>query len=266
VTTPQQPPPPRKPSATDDAVRAAQDAAISAALPALSAFTQGVMSFARAGGRVAGSPLTVATKIGYDAAIIALLVKLAHGALGEQRDMVGRRQSEGLWEHADEAAQAGVNGGLAVLKSAAQHIARAARVDEATGGSPGVSLPGEPYDPHAHEHAKTYSDPERIALPFVQATRHTAQIAAAEAAGWRYKVWNDVHDNRVRPAHAFLGAPKYEFHRVPIAEPFVDIEDHKLWFPGDTEAPPHTWMNCRCYLTFVKGHAGAVGPLLVDNA
>jgi len=266
VTDPQQLPPPRKPTATDDLVRQAQDAAVSAALPALAAFTQSVLAFARAGGRVAGSPLTVATKIGYDAAIIALLIKIANGALDEQRKLVGNRQAEGLWEHADIAQQAGVDGGLSVLKTAAQHIARAARVDEATGGSPGVSLPGEPFDPHAHEHAQTYADPERIVMPVVQATRHNAQIAAADAAGWRFKVWNDVHDNRVRPAHAFLGAPKYEYHRVPIAEPFVDIDDHKLWFPGDTSAPPHTWMNCRCYLSFVKGHAGPVGPLLVDNS
>jgi len=266
LTTP--PPPPsqqRPPGSQDDAVRTDQDEAVALLLPAMGAFTQGVLAYARAGGRVAGTPYNVAKKIGYDAAVTALLLTIAQRALAHHRAWAGARAAEGLWEHADDAEQAGLAGGLVTLKGAAQHIARAARLDEATGGSPGISLPGEPYDPHQHEHSMTYADPERIVLPVVQSVRHTAQITAARMAGYRFKVWQDVHDNRVRPAHAFLGAPKYEYHRVPIDEPFVDLDDHKLWFPGDTSSPPQCWMNCRCYLTFVKGHAGPVGPLLVDN-
>lgn len=266
MTSPPPPPSQQRPAGSqDDAVRQAQDEDVAALLPALGVFSQSVMAYARAGGRVAGTPGNVAKKIGYDAAVSALILAIAQRALSHHRDWSGSRQAEQLWEHADAAEQAGLAGGLVTLKGAAQHIARAARLDEATGGSPGVSLPGEPYDPHQDEYSKTYADPEKIVLPVVQSIRHTAQITAARMAGYRLKVWQDVHDNRVRPAHAFLGAPKYEYHRVPIDTPFVDIRDNKLWFPGDTSSPPECWMNCRCYLTFVKGHAGPVGPLLVDN-
>jgi hypothetical protein len=127
-------------------------------------------------------------------------------------------------------------------------IARKARVDEAQGGSPGISLPGEPYDPQAAEHAASYADPEQIALPVVQNTRHGAQLGAAEEAGWTRKTWVDRHDTRVRASHAFLGSPKYEFHTVPIGEPFVTLDDNKLWYPGDTSAPVEEWIRCRCWL------------------
>jgi uncharacterized protein with gpF-like domain len=211
-----------------------------------------VLAFARAGGRVAGLPSTIAKKIGYDAIIIAALTAVAMRALDHQRTFSGPRAAEELWEHSDQAVVAGVEAGLETLAQAAKHIARSARADEATGGSPGVSLPGEPYDPDAAEHAKSYADPEQIALPVVQSTRHAAQLAAAEAAGWTRKTWVDMHDNRVRASHAFLGSPKYEYHAVPILEPFVTIDGNKLWYPGDTSAPPHEWMRCRCWLKLTR--------------
>lgn len=254
MTTPPQQPPPEQPPQRP--VTVPQAAAVAAALeeeesalqPALAAFIAAVLAFARTGGRVAGLPLTIATKIGYYSLIVGALESLAMRGLDQQRAYAGSRAAEELWEHADEGVAAGVAAGLETLAQAAKHIARSAREDEATGGSPGVSLPGEPYDPAAAEHAKTYADPEKIALPVVQSTRHAAQLAAAEAAGWTRKTWVDSHDNRVRVNHAFLGSPQYEFHSVPISEPFVTLDDNKLWYPGDTSAPPHEWMRCRCWL------------------
>lgn len=255
MTAPQQPaqepvppPPPRQFAAQAQAVAAAQDAEISAVTPALAAFVTAVLAYARTGGRVAGLPLTVAKKIGYYGAVVAVLSAIADRAMDEQRTWSGKRAAEELWLGTDVGREAGVQAGLAVLAHAAKAIAREARVDEATGGSPGVSLPGEPYDPQAAEHAKSYSDPEKIALPVVQSTRHAAQLAAAAEAGWTRKTWVDKGDARVRVNHAFLGSKNYEYHVVALDEPFVTLDGNKLWYPGDTSAPVHEWMRCRCWL------------------
>lgn len=251
VPPPEQPPPPppERPSVPEaEAVAAAQEEEMSALGPALAGFIAAVLVAARTGARVQGSPLTVAKKLGYYALVISALQGLAQRALDHQRTWSGPRAAEELWGHTDVAVAAGVQAGLATLAQAATHIARAARVDEAGGGSPGVSLPGEPYDPGAVEHAKSYADPEKIALPVVQSTRHAAQLAAAQEAGWTRKSWCDRNDNRVRVNHAFLGAKNYEFHTVPIGEPFVTLDDNKLWYPGDTSAPIHEWIRCRCWL------------------
>jgi hypothetical protein len=251
VTAPEQPPPPPPERPTGPqaaAVAEAQDMEVSAALPALTAFVTAVMAYARTGGRIAGLPLTVAAKVGYDAAVIGALIAIASRALDHQRAWTGSRAAEELWLGQDAGMRAGVEAGLATLAQAAKHIARSTRADEAAGGSPGISLPGEIYDPAADEQAKSYADPEQIALPVVQSTRHAAQLAAATEAGWTRKTWVDKHDNRVRVNHAFLGSPKYEFHTVPILEPFVTLDDNKLFYPGDTSAPVHEWMRCRCWL------------------
>jgi hypothetical protein len=250
VTEPDEvPPPPERPTGPQsEAVAQAQQDEINLAMPALTAFVNAVMAYARTGGRIAGLPITVAAKVGYDAAVISLLVAIAHRALGQQRSFSGSRAAEELWLGQDAGVQAGVDAGLTTLSQAARYIARNARLDEASGGSPGVSLPGELYDPTAADHAKSYADPEQIALPLIQSTRHGAQLAAATEAGWKRKTWVDMHDNRVRVNHAFLGAKNYEYHTVPILEPFVTLDDNKLFYPGDTSAPPHEWMRCRCWL------------------
>lgn len=224
------------------------DEAVSAIGPALAAFTAAVLAYARTGQRLAGAPATVAKKVGYYSLVLAALQSLSQRSLDHQRTWAGKRAAEELWEHGDAAVAAGVEAGLTTLAQSAKYIARAARVDEATGGSPGVSLPGEPYDPDAAEHAKSYADPEKIALPVVQSTKHAAQLTAAEMAGWTRKAWVSKKDNRVRVNHVFLNAKNYEYHEVPIGEPFVTLDDNKLWYPGDTSAPPHEWMRCRCWL------------------
>jgi hypothetical protein len=243
------PPPAERPSVPQaEAVAEAQEAEVSAVLPALTAFVAAVLAYVRAGGRIAGLPLTVAAKVGYDAAVIGILTAIASRALDHTRAWSGSRAAEELWLGQDVGIRAGVESGLTTLAQAAKHIGRSARLDEAAGGSPGVSLPGEIYDPTADEVTRSYADPGQIALPVVQSTRHAAQLAAAEEAGWTRKTWVDMHDNRVRVNHAFLGSKSYEFHTVPIMEPFVTLDDNKLWFPGDTSAPPHEWMRCRCWL------------------
>lgn len=243
------PPQPDRPETGQaEAVGQAQDYDVDAVGPALTAFVAAVLAYSRGSGHLMGSPFTVAKKVGYYAAVIAIIRAIAQRGMDHQRAWTGHRAAEELWMGQDAGLAAGERAGLTTLAQAARVIARKARRDEAMGGSPGISLPGEPFDPTADETAKSYSDPEMIALPTVQSTRHAAQIAAASEAGWTRKTWVDMHDNRVRVNHAFLGSPKYEFHTVPILEPFETLDGNKLWYPGDTGAPVHEWMRCRCWL------------------
>lgn len=245
-TGPAQPERPSGPQAA--AVAEAQDYDVDALGPALGAFVQAVLAYSRGSGHLLGSPFTLAKKIGYYAAVIAIIRQIAGRGMDLQRAFSGPRAAEELWAGQDAGLAAGEKAGLTTLAQAARVIARKARRDEAMGGSPGVSLPGEPYDPNADEIAKSYTNTDLIALPIVQSTKHAAQLAAASEAGWTRKTWVDMHDNRVRVNHAFLGSPKYEFHTVPILEPFETLDGNKLWYPGDTSAPPHEWMRCRCWL------------------
>ena len=255
MTAPEQPPPPppeRPPPAQVAAVTEALESDISALIPATTAAILAIIAYARTGQRIVGVAAEIAEKVGYGVLVTAALTALAQRNLELQRRLTGRRGAEELFAHEDVAVQAGVAAGLETFAQAAASIAASVREDEAAGISPpGVSLPGEPYDPTPladQKDSQSYADPEKLALPVVQSTKHAAQLAAAEEAGWRYKAWITTGDNRVRPAHAFLGSPKYEFHAVPLLEPFVDIDDNKLWYPGDTSAPVSTWIRCRCWL------------------
>jgi hypothetical protein len=254
MTAPTQPQAqPERPSGPQAAaVVDAQDYDVNALGPALAAFVAAVLAYSRGTGHLMGSPLTVARKVGYYAAVVAILRSIAGRGLDLQRAFSGPRAAEELWGGQDQGLAAGETAGLTTLAQAARVIARKARVDEARGGSPGVSLPGEPYDPQAEEITRTYSDPSQIALPVAQSTKHAAQLAAASEAGWARKRWVDMHDNRVRVNHAFLGSQKYEYHTVPILEPFVTLDGNKLWYPGDTSAPVHEWMRCRCWLQLLR--------------
>jgi hypothetical protein len=254
MTAPTQPQAqPERPSGPQAAAVAdAQDYDVNALGPALAAFVAAVLAYSRGTGHLMGSPLTVARKVGYYAAVAAILRSIAGRGLDLQRAFSGPRAAEELWGGQDQGLAAGETAGLTTLAQAARVIARKARVDEARGGSPGVSLPGEPYDPQAEEITRTYSDPSQIALPVAQSTKHAAQLAAASEAGWARKRWVDMHDNRVRVNHAFLGSQKYEYHTVPILEPFVTLDGNKLWYPGDTSAPVHEWMRCRCWLQLLR--------------
>lgn len=249
-------PPPRPAGGQLAAADAQLENDLSALEPAVAAAILAILAYGRAGRKIAGTPLEIAEAIGYAGLIVAALSLIAQRNLEHQRTWTGKRAAEELWAHQDTGVQAGVDAGLRVLAQAAPHIVSAAAKDEADGVSPpGLSLPGEPYDPNPMNdvpHEQSYADPQKLALPVVQATRHEAQLAVAEEAGWTRKSWMDKRDNRVRVNHAFLGSKKYEYHTVPILEPFVDLDGNKLWYPGDTSAPPAAWMRCRCHMLLSK--------------
>ena len=247
---PQAPPPAARPPGSQAEVVAAALAAEELAItPALSAFMVAVLAYARGSARVLGSPITVAKKVGYYALVFTALRNLAQRSLDQQRSWSGPRAAEELWAHQGTAESAGVEAGLNVLAEAAKHIVRSARADIRQGGNVGLVSPaGSAFDPAALEEAPGYTDVDKLALTVVQNTKHAATLAAAGEAGWTRKTWVDRHDTRVRVNHAFLGAKDYEFHTVPLLEPFVTLDDNKLWFPGDTSAPVHEWIRCRCWL------------------
>lgn len=68
----------------------------------------------------------------------------------------------------------------------------------------------------------------------------------AKAEGKKYKVWNTMEDERVRPTHVLANKSK-----VPIGQPFI-VGTSMLMFPGDTSlgADPSEIILCRCFLTY----------------
>jgi hypothetical protein len=254
MTAPTQPQAqPERPSGPQAAAVAdAQDYDVNALGPALAAFVAAVLAYSRGTGHLMGSPLTVARKVGYYAAVVAIL-RPSPGAgwtSSGPSAAPGRPRSCGAGR---TGLAAGETAGLTTLAQAARVIARKARVDEARGGSPGVSLPGEPYDPQADEITRRpIPTRPRSRCRSCRAPSTPPSWRQPSEAGWTRKRWVDMHDNRVRVNHAFLGSQKYEFHTVPILEPFVTLDGNKLWYPGDTSAPVHEWMRCRCWLQLLR--------------
>ena len=58
------------------------------------------------------------------------------------------------------------------------------------------------------------------------------------------RVWNATHDGRTRDWHASM-----QGQVRPIGVPFRDGHGHAVAYPGDSNAPAETVINCRCVLT-----------------
>jgi hypothetical protein len=68
----------------------------------------------------------------------------------------------------------------------------------------------------------------------------------AIAEGKRFKVWNTMEDERVRPTHQMVDQKE-----IPINEPFT-VGVSLMMFPGDTSmnAEASEIIMCRCFLTY----------------
>lgn len=68
----------------------------------------------------------------------------------------------------------------------------------------------------------------------------------AVAKGKKFKIWNTMEDERVRPSHVFVDKKE-----IPIDKPF-QVGNSLLMFPGDTSlgADPSEIIMCRCWLTY----------------
>jgi len=82
----------------------------------------------------------------------------------------------------------------------------------------------------------------RVAASIASAAYAAGTMAAAQDSGESglEKVWIDMDDNRVRPAHR-------DVDPVPLGRNFV-VGGVPMSRPGDMRAPIELWINCRCIL------------------
>lgn len=95
----------------------------------------------------------------------------------------------------------------------------------------------------------------RTAIAIATGGVNQAQMKAASEAGATFKVWYSARDNRVRTGHRLANG-----QRARLPQPFVikdsDGTEHLLDYPGDTRAPPGTWIGCRCVCLWVGSESG----------
>lgn len=60
------------------------------------------------------------------------------------------------------------------------------------------------------------------------------------------KVWNSMHDDKVRDAHARADGQEAQLDR-----PFV-VDGEELMYPGDPNGSASNTINCRCWITYEK--------------
>ena len=72
------------------------------------------------------------------------------------------------------------------------------------------------------------------------------QRIGAITAGYRYKVWLSMEDEKVRPTH--VGA---DGQARPISEPFL-VGGYRMMHPGDQSASITETANCRCTMLFTN--------------
>lgn len=224
-------------------------------LPAVIAVLAAAVAFSAAGKVLSGSLKTIARVIGLPALIGAALAAVAQRAIMKQIGAArSQRVREALTEAMEDAIEKAVEDGYDTLAQAVEHVVdmqrRAAR---RPASKLKTSAPGEAFEdvdevikPSPH-----FEDPKVLAKRTAQTVRSAAvQHVATGASGLDFrKVWHSVNDNRVRPSHAFLGSPKYEFHSIGINEQFVTIHGNTLMFPGDPVAPIEETARCRCWMT-----------------
>jgi hypothetical protein len=89
------------------------------------------------------------------------------------------------------------------------------------------------------------SDARTIAGSIAAAVISAGTLAAALDRGDEgvFKVWVDMHDDRVRTAHREASGQK-----VPLGEKF-EVGGVRMDRPGDMSAPIELWINCRCIVT-----------------
>lgn len=221
MTAPAQEPPPEQP---------AQDEDEQSLIPALLAVYALYLLWRGANAGFSGNAAVIERALQLRSTIGGALVGLAQRAAGQQREGAGRAGDE-LWEHTDEAVRVGVEVGLQVLAEALLWT------DGHTDGRPATSDAGGTLP--------TREDPPTLLARMVAgAVANATRMAAADAAGWRTKVWRTRADTRVRDAHVAL-----HNEERPIGEPFVTA-GHKLQFPHDPSAPIELRANCRCRLDF----------------
>lgn len=243
--------------------------------PAVLAVLAAAAAFSATGKVLSGSLKSIALAVGLPALVGAALSAIAQRAIMRHID-AARSQTirNALLEVTEVAVEKAVEDGYVTLVQAFQHVVdtqrrQAARPVEKLP----TSQPGEMFD-DVDEVPKTaphFEDPDLLTRRAAQTVKNAAPYYAAEAiavvaeevpvppesgpgSGIVFrKIWNSKKDNRVRASHAFLGSPKYEYHVVPVLDPFITITGDQIRYPGDPLAPISETARCRCHLTFRAG-------------
>jgi hypothetical protein len=160
------------------------------------------------------------------------LAMIAARALSRQREGLGAGADE-LWTAVPIGVQAGVDAGLRTVADAliwTDGHAEQTTKDIENGLIPTATNP-----------------PVELALVTAQAVASAATVAAAEGAGWRYKIWNTMKDPRVRQTHRDLAGVK-----ISLSEAFKTIDGDELQYPGDPTSDITNRIGCRCWLTTAR--------------
>lgn len=101
----------------------------------------------------------------------------------------------------------------------------------------------------AAQYRANYYSAERIIRTSYTASANYAHSEDLKEQGYTHKKWVTSRDSRVRGgARSQYNHRRMEGVSVPIGEPFVTPEGHRLMYPGDRSlsAPAGTIVNCRC--------------------
>lgn len=216
MTAPEQPPP--------------EEEEGSSLIPALLAVYSAYLIYRAAQGQLEREWKSVVVSLGLPVLIGGVLAQIAARALARQQRDAGRAGDE-LWRHTEEGIAAGVTAGYQVIAEALIYQDQHAPL-----GGPATRDAGDPTGVPTAE-----NPPWVMADMTANAVGNAAQTTAAAAAGWRYKTWVSMKDNRVRHTHRVMNG-----QRVGMQDSFTSPTGVRLEFPGDPSAPIEEIANCRC--------------------
>jgi hypothetical protein len=201
-------------------------------IPAVLAVYGTYLAYRAAHGSIPGSWQEVAVALQIQKTLGDALAMIAARALSRQREGLGAGADE-LWAALPQGVQAGIDAGIKTVAEAmiwTDGHAEQTTKDVESGLIPTAANP-----------------PVELAMVTAQAVASAAELATAEAAGWRYKIWNTMKDPRVRQTHRDLAGVK-----ISLNEVFKTIDGDELQFPGDPSSDITNRIGCRCWLTTAR--------------
>lgn len=268
---PENPPPQRITPAQQAVVEqemAAADVDTQSLVPAILAILAAYLAYRAAKGRITGTWQAWARALHLTELAGEAMAGVAQRAFGRLSDRSTPKHAADLAPYEANAVAVSTDTQMRTLVRALQHYQRTGAVptdltDEDLDFQVGTKRPGgRPQDYRAPKPKPSLPDaqdpPVLLAEMMGNAGRNASQLeaelelAAAKGSGATWKTWIDVSDSHVRASHQFLGSGRYEFHSVPISQPFRSIFGFEMNFPGDASmgAPLSELANCRCALTF----------------
>jgi hypothetical protein len=207
-------------------------------IPALLLIYATYLLYRGAHGSISRSWQKVVTDLGLVDLAAGQLMLLAARTMNRLRQAYGPAGDE-LFMVSGQAARVGVNAGLQMIAEALIWT------DHQDNGDPTTKDMAADSADQTSGFVPTQNDPpDLLAQMVANAVRDATVLAAADLAGWRQKVWNSVHDDRVRDTHQVLDG-----QGRALGESFDSPSGAKLRYPHDPLAPISEVANCRCFLT-----------------